>query len=106
MIFISYIACVGFHKLRYFGIFANGNTEKREKAIQALKEAGRVKQAEKLREKNDEAKMRKCIKCMKGIMFWIAIFHRYYTVQRTIKEQVINKSRKTIDTKIVNTVYD
>jgi len=83
-----------------------GSTEKREKAIQALKEVGRVKQAEKLIEMNDEAKMRKCIKCMKGIMFWIAIFHRYYTVQRTIKEQVINKSRKTIDTKIVNTVYD
>ena len=35
--FLFHILPVGFHKLRYVGIFANGNTEKREKAIQALK---------------------------------------------------------------------
>ncbi|KPA19619.1 transposase [Candidatus Magnetomorum sp. HK-1] len=105
--FLFHILPPGFHKLRYFGILANGNTEKREKAIQALKEAGKSKQTEIMKSKHDETKMKKCIKCMKGIMIWIAIFHRYYTVQRMMKIQNLkNRRRIIIEAEKVNTVYD
>ncbi|ETR68107.1 MAG: transposase [Candidatus Magnetoglobus multicellularis str. Araruama] len=57
--FLFHILPANFHKLRYFGIFANGNTEKREKAVQALKEAGRYKPEKKEQNETKPKKMYK-----------------------------------------------
>jgi len=104
--FLFHILPPGYHKLRYFGIFSNGNTKKQQKAMDALKEAGKFKLSERVEKLNDERNMRKCIKCMKGIMIWIAIFHRYYTVQRAVKKYISKSNKISLETKIVNAVYD
>jgi len=84
--FLFHILPPNYHKIRYYGILANGNNKKREKILKSLIEAGKAKKTSPKENKVNEY-IKKCKKCMKGIMILVAIIHRYYIYQRSIKKQ-------------------
>jgi len=94
--FLLHILPPNFHKIRYYGILANGNKDKLEKARASLKDRDDHNESDEQASKKEEAKyegnVKRCAICMTGIMVWIAIYHRYFTAIRSID----NHCRRTL----------
>ena len=87
--FLFHILPPNFHKIRYYGILANGNKNKLEKVNKSLSERKQKEDFNKnVSEDTENEYIRKCENCMKGIMVWVLIVHRFFIVKRTINSQL------------------